>query len=259
MSTNYKYLLNVIEQYIRRDPTLTILDYGCGKGEVIKAALLKNINIFGADIFHGGSSVPNLLAKEGLLGGVIREIHDDHLEFPDKTFDLIISNQVFEHVKNLDSVLKEIYRVLKTNGVLYALFPPKEIFREGHTGIPFLHWFPKNKIRYFYALTLRRLGLGTGFKPKEISPEDWVDIYLEYIDTKTYYRHAKDIKSLFSKYFRCEHHEDEIINYRAENLNNFLGILIKFGMKIPLVKQCGAYLFTRLAGYLIIARPKYPG
>jgi len=256
LSTNYRFLLDVIEQFAAKDPSITILDYGCGRGEIVQAARSKKIQVFGADVFHGGPTVPTYLAKEGLLGNVIREIRDDKLQFLDKTFDLVISNQVFEHVKNLDKVLKEIRRVMKPNGVLYALFPPREIFREGHTGIPFLHRFPRNKSRYFYTLTLRRLGFGTDIKNSEISSQEWTNNKCVYIDTKTFYRPAKEIKSLFNKYFTWEHREDEIIRFRAENLNNFPGRLILSWMRIPGVKQMGMVLFTRLAGYLIVAHPK---
>jgi SAM-dependent methyltransferase len=256
MSVNYKFLLWVVEQSARRDPSIKILDYGCGQGEVIKSARSKKINMFGADIFHGGPSVPQHLAEEGLLGDIIREICDDHLQFSDMTFDLIICNQVFEHVRDLDKVLKEIHRVMKPDGVLYALFPPKEIFREGHTGIPFLHWFSKNKIRYFYTLALRYLGLGSGLNNPKIFPKEWVEKKLNYMDTKTFYRNAKEINLLFNNYFRWKHQEVVIINFRADNLNNFLGTLIKVVMKIPVIKQIGIFLFTRLAGYLIVASPK---
>lgn len=128
-----------------------------------------------------------------------------------------------------------------------------------HTGIPFLHWFSKNRIRYCYTLVLRYLGFGSGLKKPEITPRMWVDRKLNYMDTKTFYRKAKEIKSLFNKYFNWSHHEEEIINFRAEVLNNQIGKMIKFAMKMPGLKQFGEYSFTRLAGYLIIANPKWSG
>lgn len=45
-------------------------------------------------------------------------------DYPDAAFDLISSDAVFEHIKNLREVLSEFYRVLKPGGLLYATFGP---------------------------------------------------------------------------------------------------------------------------------------
>lgn len=256
MSINYAFLMNIIDQSALQKPNITILDYGCGCGEIVRNARSKNVNAYGADIFHSGPTIPDLLAGEGLLGDVIREIHDGVLQFPDEFFDLVVSNQVFEHVQDLDKVLKEIHRVLKPDGNLYALFPPKEIFREGHTGIPFLHWFSRNKTRYFYTLVLRYLGFGKGLDHQEITTKKWVDGKLNYMDSKTFYRNAKEIRILLNKYFNWKHQEEEIISFRASSLNNGFGQIIKVAMRIPGIKQFCIFAFTRLAGYLIVASQK---
>jgi SAM-dependent methyltransferase len=45
------------------------------------------------------------------------------LTFSDGVFDLVLSNDVFEHVPDLDLALREIARVLNDSGVLIATFP----------------------------------------------------------------------------------------------------------------------------------------
>lgn len=45
-------------------------------------------------------------------------------EFPDTSFDVVSSDAVFEHLKNLPEVLTEFYRILRPGGVLYATFGP---------------------------------------------------------------------------------------------------------------------------------------
>ena len=45
------------------------------------------------------------------------------LPFPDEHFDAVVSFEVFEHVFNLDEVLKEILRVLKPGGLLLVSIP----------------------------------------------------------------------------------------------------------------------------------------
>ena len=45
------------------------------------------------------------------------------LTFDDHAFELIISNDVFEHIPNLDMALRECSRILSNNGTLVATFP----------------------------------------------------------------------------------------------------------------------------------------
>lgn len=69
----------------------------------------------------------------------------ESLPFNDDAFDCIISYDVFEHVHDLPRVLAECYRVLRSGGRLYALFPPYYGPRAHHldfvTTIPLLHHF----------------------------------------------------------------------------------------------------------------------
>ena len=48
----------------------------------------------------------------------------ESLPFPDASFDVVTSYDVFEHVSDLGSVLDECERVLRPGGALYAVFPP---------------------------------------------------------------------------------------------------------------------------------------
>jgi len=51
--------------------------------------------------------------------------HEDlgHLSFPDATFDIVVCNEVFEHVPALPDALAEIARVLRPGGTLLSTFP----------------------------------------------------------------------------------------------------------------------------------------
>lgn len=46
-----------------------------------------------------------------------------NLSFTDESFDCVIVNDVFEHLPFLDKALKELYRILKFNGILISTFP----------------------------------------------------------------------------------------------------------------------------------------
>lgn len=51
----------------------------------------------------------------------IENIHN--LSFEDNSFDYVIANEIFEHLPYLDDALSEIFRILKSSGVLISTFP----------------------------------------------------------------------------------------------------------------------------------------
>lgn len=76
------------------------------------------------------------------------------LKFKDKSIDIVICNQVYEHVSNHNLLIKEIYRVLKNYGICYFSGNNRFIFIEPHYKLPILSWFPK-RIANLYLKTFR--------------------------------------------------------------------------------------------------------
>ena len=72
-------------------------------------------------IFSEYFPYPNL--KQGQLVGKIRFEDLQSLSFKDNSIDLIITLDVFEHVKKPYTAFKEIYRVLKPNGIHIFTIP----------------------------------------------------------------------------------------------------------------------------------------
>lgn len=73
------------------------------------------------------------------------------LSFKDKSVDVLICNQVYEHVPSHALLIKEIYRVLKIGGFCYFGAGNRFALIEPHHKLPFLSWFPKliaNKYLY---------------------------------------------------------------------------------------------------------------
>src|SRR5262245_20286526 len=111
LHVNYRYVLDFIEKESTLTPNIKILDYGCGNGEIVEAGLEQGLEIYGVDIYTS-SDAERIVAGKGLLGNRILKIKDNKVDFSDGFFDLIVSNQVFEHVENIDAVLNEIFRIL---------------------------------------------------------------------------------------------------------------------------------------------------
>lgn len=257
MHINYRYVLAHAARAHQHLPGCAILDYGCGRGAVVHAGRSLGYHIFGCEVFHAGEKDRQAVTALGLTGDQVREIVAGRIDFPDHTFDLVISNQVFEHVADLDLALSEICRVMKPTGTLLTLFPSKDVIREGHIGIPMAHWFqPGSRLRYAYTLALRRMGVG---KPSwsRATPEQFSRDSLNYLDRYTYYRTRAELSALFSNYFEWQNIEADFINFRLANTTSPLHGLMRLGMRLPLIKQFGAYLFTKLGGMVIQARPKH--
>lgn len=90
-----------------------VLDFGCGNKPYEK--LINSKEYVGVDILNSGHDNSEKKADVYYDGKT--------LPFGDEEFDSIISSEVFEHVFNLDEVLKELNRVLKTNGNILITIP----------------------------------------------------------------------------------------------------------------------------------------
>jgi SAM-dependent methyltransferase len=238
--TNYEYCVQwILDQ--GRGKSVRVLDYGCGSGEIVKELRRRGVDAFGCDIFYEAADYS---AVDG-LDGAIRKIEGGVIPFDNSSFDFVINNQVMEHVDNLDNVLAEIRRVMKPGGMVVNLFPDKGVWREGHIGVPFLHWFPKGtRSRVYYAAACRTLGLG--YHKGNQTVMEFSQGSCEWIDKWTYYRSRREIDLTYGKYF-CDisHIEDHWLKSR-------LGKQAYFASFVPTSVQ--QLVVRKLAGLIFVAR-----
>ncbi len=230
-----------------------ILDFGCGAGRLVRAARAAGMDITGADSFYPGSNARAEAEAAGSLGSAVVEIREGRLPFPDGSFDLIVNNQVFEHVDNLEGALAEIDRVLRPGGEMLSIFPARDVWREGHIGIPFAHRLRRgSRARFLWTWALRRLGFGYW---KEQAPDcrQWALEKLEWIDAYTRYRTRREIFAAFDRYFHNELRELDYIRYRLRDRRWRAPLAMVAGA--PLFRQAAVALFRKLA-FLVIASRK---
>jgi len=221
-------------------------------GEIVAAGRTKGFNIFGVEAFYKGGNSKEIAQKNGLLGQTVFELIDGSIiPFEDEHFDFVISNQVFEHVENIDHVLKEIIRILKPDGYFLVLFPAREVIREGHCGIPMAHWFPRDsRFRYPYMRIMRGLGLGY-FKTGKTQAV-WVRDFMNWLDQFTFYRPYSEIRSAFAKAnLKVTHIEDDYIRFRLRRLglNSLASILC-----VSPLQALARFACRRLGGMVILAK-----
>lgn len=201
---NYEFVAQWVES---RRPHGPILDYGCGAGQIVGLLRARGISAFGCDVFYGGGDCSSRLPEA--VRPFIKRIENGVIPFPDKTFSFVVSNQVFEHVPDMEAALREIARVLTPGGLALNLFPDRSVWREGHCGIPFLHRFPKHSsARVYYAAAFRALGFGYHKGTKSIM--QWSREFCAWLDDWTYYRSYATILESFSRIIGSTHRaEDE--------------------------------------------------
>jgi SAM-dependent methyltransferase len=233
-------------------PSCRILDFGCGAGRLVAEGRAAGLDIWGADVYYGGSATRRDAEAAGLLGTVIREIRDGRIPFPDATFDLVVNNQVLEHVEDLDRELAGIHRVLKPGGAALSLFPSRDVWREGHIGIPFAHWFRSgSRARLGYVWALRSLGFGY-WKEQAATPRQWAIDKLAWIDAYTRYRSRAEIFRAFDRYFQNQPLEGDYIRYRLCQRRWRAPAARLLGL--PPARAAAVALFRKLAFLAILSR-----
>ena len=120
----------------RRKDEFRILDDGTGQG-VIAKGLSNRGTIIGIDRSSEFSGKRNRRGNPQFL-----RVVGEFLPFKAKSFDVIISQMVLEHVFKVEKYLEEIYRVLEEKGILYLAFPNRGFPIEPHTHIPIIPYFP---------------------------------------------------------------------------------------------------------------------
>ena len=159
---------------------LKVLEIGCGQGSMcIDIAAKGAANVFGLDIDNQliEFANQNLHKRFPQFTGIVSFLCLNLADLPEDRFDIIISKAAFEHVLNLEMLLEEMNKRLKTGGKIYTGFGPlynspwgdhkrtKAVIPWGHLILPqpFLkkriNKNRKNKINSFRDLGLNLLSL----------------------------------------------------------------------------------------------------
>jgi SAM-dependent methyltransferase len=84
--------------------TAKILDFGCGAGRIVRALRARGfVNVYGYDVGDGRTLVG--AERDHIKVGSLLDLR---LPYEDNTFDLVISDQVFEHVQDQVRAFEEL-------------------------------------------------------------------------------------------------------------------------------------------------------
>lgn len=85
-------------------------------------------------------------------------------EYNDKSFDLVFSNSVIEHLYTWENQKKMAEEIIRVGKKYFVQTPNKHFFIEAHYALPYAQYFPK-KLTYFF-LTKTKLSRGMKWNPE---------------------------------------------------------------------------------------------
>lgn len=178
-----------------------VLDFGCGRGRTVARLMEAGYDACGVD--HDPAVLEKAHGYFNERGWEperrLRPIASTGASaFPDNTFHFVFSEQVFEHVRDLSAVARDLYRITAPGGSGWHVFSAPHRWKEEHLVMPFIHWLPKNRLRH--ALIYLNVALGRPPIWKQLEGRTTREIartYYEYSCDKTYYRRWREVRRLF--------------------------------------------------------------
>ncbi len=186
-----------------------ILDAGCGSGALMAylsralPALRPGIRweVSGFDVHDHG------VQQEGFMDTTLDTLRsavpgvewqervacigtEDAWPYPDGHFDIVISNQVLEHVRDHARFFRENARVLREGGFAVHLFPLGHYLYETHLNLPMVHWIGDHDLLFRYIRLLSRLGLGKYRESRRrsgVSLDEYAERHADYMTHYTSY------------------------------------------------------------------------
>ena len=121
----------------------TILDVGCGSGTSLLEA-----NALGAMAF-GIEADPNVKPIAAALGLTMHFGNLQDKPFPEQAFDLIVMNQVIEHLPDPDLALQMLRERLTLNGRMVLVFPNTASLWRRLSGSRWINWHIPYHLHHF--------------------------------------------------------------------------------------------------------------
>jgi SAM-dependent methyltransferase len=203
--TTQKYVIPYVQDFLKVDKNLHVLEIGCGEAGNLKPFLDMGCKCVGVDMNETRiefskqrfANHPN----NHLLQLVTANIYDKLDEYKEE-FDLIILRDVIEHIHDQEKFLHHVKKLLKPTGKIFFGFPPWQNPFGGHQQIchskflsvtPFFHLLPnplyvgmlklfgENKTMVDDLLEIKETGLSIERFENILKKENWK------IDRKTFF------------------------------------------------------------------------
>ncbi|MGR8946783.1 MAG: class I SAM-dependent methyltransferase [Gammaproteobacteria bacterium] len=129
------------------------LDVGCSAGFVVAAAKQAGFDAYGVELEAAAVAyAQRTLGLSNVRVGVLEQ-----QQYPDRFFDVVSLYDVIEHVPDLNSVVRELKRILKPDGMIEIRTPDVAHWQTPRDLASWKEVKPSEHLYYFSAQTLERL------------------------------------------------------------------------------------------------------
>jgi SAM-dependent methyltransferase len=181
------------------DPGRRVLDIGCGNGALVKAWLDAGHDAYGCDFrFKEGPHAQDL-AGQGRIRLVEQQPY--RLPFDDASFDILVTNQVMEHVRDYPATIREMRRVVKPGGVTLHMFPSRWRPIESHVRVPLSSVWRNMAWLSLWALLGVRTPGQSGMTRRQVAQSNRT-----YLQDSTNYLSGRAIRAYFKSCFSDVRH-----------------------------------------------------
>lgn len=175
-----KFVSSIINQQLDTKD-LSVLDLGSGEGGTSKVFSENNFIVsFDLSLIRLQRQISSVISKEGFYPTEKSSTNNKtrflssfemtkpelvngsalQLPFSNHSFDLIIIQDVIEHLTNTATFYSEVKRILKTNGYIYLSTPNKlsifNILNDPHFGLPVLSLLKRESIKKYFLKQFRK-------------------------------------------------------------------------------------------------------
>lgn len=230
-STNKQGWFNWLFNQIDFSKVNRLLELGCGNGKLWQENRidLRNREIFLSDISEGMvEEVRNKLGSD--FNCIVADA--EKIPFKDSYFDTIIANHVLFYLNDLNLGLKEIDRVLKSDGILYCSTYGKNHMKE----IAEIVQSFDSRINLSNHSLYEIFGLENG---ESILEEYFYNIQrMDYEDSLE----ITESKPLIDYIMSCHGNQNEILGPRLNEFKEYIEELLENNGKIVVTKEAGLFV-----------------
>ena len=183
-----KFVLSIISK-VRNCQNLKILDIGSGKGGT--SEVLSNDNIL---ISFDMNKIRLLRQQNSFSNFNLLCGSSSSLPFKNNSFDLIILQDVLEHLDNREELINSIYNLLNDNGMIYLSTPNKfsviNIIADPHWGVPLVSILKRDSVKKYFLKYFRKSEMNRNDIAELLSLKNIYELFVDKFEMELFTIHS---------------------------------------------------------------------